>query len=88
MKAKLVKESIVSSKGKSFGETDVMELVNQYFPYLENPEYIDFGDRDNPNVHYGEDEEYAIWDYVGFDLPTFSNYENESGSILFAQESE
>jgi len=56
-------------KGKPLGEQKVMELIQKYLPFLPNPKFESYGDRDNPNVSYGEDETYSYWDIVDIGCP-------------------
>jgi len=58
-----------SEKGESFGEQRALELVKKYLPFINGVTYVDYGDRDNPNSWYGEDENYAYWDVLDGEIP-------------------
>ena len=46
-----------------FGKERALQLCNQHIPFLDL-EYIDYGDRDDPDVEYGNDEIYETWDFL------------------------
>lgn len=86
MKAKLVNEAKTNPKGRPFGEQKIMELMSE-IPFVKNPKYVDFGDRDNPDSFYGQDENYAVWDFVEVDTE-IPNLDDTGVSMLIAQETE
>jgi hypothetical protein len=75
MKAKLVKESLNEniktdgfSEGNSFGESKCMEIVKRYFPFIENIQFDDLGQRGTrEDPAYGHDEQYSKWDQLSFE---------------------
>jgi hypothetical protein len=46
-----------------FGKERALQICNQYLPFLDL-EYIDYGDRDDPDAEYSNDEIYETWDLL------------------------
>lgn len=56
-------------KGQSFGKKKALELVQKYLPFIKGVDYVDRDDRDDPNVGYGEDENFSYYDVLDGEIP-------------------
>lgn len=62
MKAKLIKENL-NKFSRSFGKSLALSICQQYLPWID-VEFINFTDRDDDDISYGDDEEYEKWDML------------------------